>query len=148
MNYYLTVLKKYAVFSGRARRAEYWYFALFNIIIVFGLAFVEGLLEIASDTDESIFAWIYQLAVFIPNLAVGVRRMHDVDKSGWFLFIPIYSVILTIMDGTKGDNKYGPDPKKVEAESKEKNIYCSRCGNKLDIDSEFCAKCGTKILNK
>jgi uncharacterized membrane protein YhaH (DUF805 family) len=114
MNYYLTVLKKYAVFSGRARRAEYWYFVLFNIIIAFGLGIIEGLSGIASETDESVLASIYQLAIFIPSIAVGVRRMHDVNKSGWFLLIPIYNFILAVTDGTKGDNKYGPDPKATE----------------------------------
>ncbi len=138
MNYYLTVLKKYAVFSGRARRAEYWYFELFDCIILFGLVFIEGFF----NTDV---AWIYILATYIPRISVSVRRMHDVDKSGWFIFIPIYSFILTIMNGTKGDNRYGSDPKELESENKKENIYCSRCGNKLDSDSKFCDKCGTKM---
>ena len=114
MNYYLSVLKKYAVFSGRARRAEYWYFILFNLIIAFGLGLIEGLSGIASGTDESILATIYQFAILIPSIAVGIRRMHDVNKSGWFLLIPIYNLILAATDGTKGDNKYGADPKIVD----------------------------------
>jgi uncharacterized membrane protein YhaH (DUF805 family) len=114
MNYYLTVLKKYAIFSGRARRAEYWYFFLFNLIIAFGLGFIEGILGIAPETDGSVLANIYQLVILIPSVAVGVRRMHDVNKSGWFLLIPIYNFILLVTDGTKGDNKYGPDPKATE----------------------------------
>ena len=60
---------------------------------------------------EIILIYIYQLATLIPFIAVSVRRMHDVNKSGWFLLIPIYSLIIAITDGTKGDNKYGPDPK-------------------------------------
>ncbi|GMR18917.1 MAG: hypothetical protein BMS9Abin34_039 [Patescibacteria group bacterium] len=115
MNYYLTVLKKYAVFSGRARRAEYWYFVLFNIIIALVLGLIEGVAGIASGTDESVLNAIYQLAILVPSVAVGVRRMHDVNKSGWFLLIPIYNLILAVTDGTKGDNKYGSDPKEATA---------------------------------
>lgn len=118
MNYYLSVLKKYAVFGGRARRAEYWYFHLFNIIIVpialWSIAsFIDGFIEDDGSLMYGIYQ-IYQLAVLIPSIAVVVRRMHDVNKSGWFLLIPIYNFILTVSDGTKGDNKYGPDPKEVK----------------------------------
>jgi len=100
MKYYFEVLKKYAVFSGRARRKEFWMFFLFNVIIGSVLSLVSNFL-----------GGIYQLAILIPITAVGVRRMHDVNKSGWYLVIPIYSLILACTDGTKGDNKYGPDPK-------------------------------------
>lgn len=105
MNYYLHVLKNYATFSGRARRSEYWYFALFNAIISFGIGFVAGLL------DVTILSTVYSVAVIIPFIAVGVRRMHDVGKSGWFLLIPIYGFILACTDGVKGENEYGADPK-------------------------------------
>jgi len=105
MNYYLKVLQNYATFSGRARRSEYWYFALFNIIISIGFGFVCGLMQVPQIAN------IYTLAILIPSIAVGVRRMHDVGKSGWFLLIPIYNLILACTDGVKGDNEYGADPK-------------------------------------
>ena len=105
MNYYLKVLQNYATFSGRARRSEYWYFALFNIIISIGFGFVCGLMQVPQ------LANIYTLAILIPSISVGVRRMHDVGKSGWFLLIPIYNFILACTDGVKGDNEYGADPK-------------------------------------
>ncbi|HNB13153.1 MAG TPA: DUF805 domain-containing protein [Saprospiraceae bacterium] len=105
MNYYLKVLQNYATFSGRARRSEYWYFFLINVIISFILGFVGGVM------GTSILSNIYVLAVLIPGIAVGVRRMHDVDKSGWFLLIPIYNLILACTEGTKGENEYGADPK-------------------------------------
>ncbi len=105
MKYYLKVLKNYAVFSGRARRSEYWYFALFNTIFSIGFSIFFGLMQ------EPLLANIYSLVVFIPSLAVGVRRMHDVGKSGWFLLIPIYNLILAFTEGTKGENEYGEDPK-------------------------------------
>jgi len=104
MEYYLEVLKKYAVFEGRARRSEYWYFSLFNCIISIALAMMLG---------EG-FSSIYSLAVFIPSLAVGVRRMHDVGKSGWFLLIPFYNLILLVTEGDRGNNYYGLDPKNPE----------------------------------
>lgn len=116
MNYYFEVLKKYAVFSGRARRKEYWMFFLFSIIIIFVLGFIEGKIGInfEFESDEGLFADIYWLATLIPAIAVSVRRMHDVNKSGWYILIPIYNLILACTDGTKGDNKYGPDPKEAE----------------------------------
>ncbi|KGO89221.1 DUF805 domain-containing protein [Flavobacterium suncheonense] len=106
MNYYFDVLKKYAQFSGRARRKEYWMFFLFNMIIVYGLIFL------GTVSEYFLIAYgIYALGVLLPSLAVGVRRMHDVGKSGWFLLIPIYSLILAVTEGEKGNNRYGKDPK-------------------------------------
>ncbi len=109
MNYFLTVLKKYAVFSGRARRSEYWYFVLFSTIISFALAY----LDVALGTLY--IGMIYSLAILIPSIAVAVRRMHDVGKSGWYCLIPIYNLILACTNGDVGTNKYGPDPKNPEA---------------------------------
>jgi uncharacterized membrane protein YhaH (DUF805 family) len=105
MNYYLKVLQNYATFTGRARRSEYWYFFLFNLIISFVLGFVGGIM------DTTVLANIYSLVVLIPSIAVGVRRMHDVGKSGWFILIPIYNFILALTEGEKGENEYGADPK-------------------------------------
>jgi uncharacterized membrane protein YhaH (DUF805 family) len=113
MNWYLKVLKQYADFNGRARRKEYWMFFLFNIIIAMILGFIEGVADINPTSDDSILASIYQLAILIPSIAVGVRRMHDVGKSGWFILIPIYNFILAVTDGDKGSNEYGSDPKEI-----------------------------------
>ncbi|MDP3953979.1 MAG: DUF805 domain-containing protein [bacterium] len=103
MHYYIEVLKKYAVFSGRAGRAEYWYFVLFNIIIGFVLGFIEG----SNFKGDGPLSNIYHLAVLLPSLGVAIRRMHDVSKSGWFILIPIYNLILALRRGDTGDNKYG-----------------------------------------
>jgi len=115
MNYYLSVLMRYAVFRGRASRTEYWYFFLFNIVIIFVLNLIEYIGVAASETFGRVLINTYQAAVITPYIAVGVRRMHDVNKCGWFLLIPIYNLILTVTEGTKGNNKYGPDPKEVKA---------------------------------
>ena len=109
MNYYLSVLSNFAQFNGRARRAEYWYFVLFNFIISLVLTFT-GMASGAGDW----LANIYSLIVLIPSIAVGVRRMHDVGKSGWFLLIPFYNLILACTAGDEGTNEYGNDPKEVE----------------------------------
>ncbi len=105
MNYFIAVLKKYAVFTGRARRSEFWYFVLFNFIISWVLSFVFGLLRLP------IISTLYSLAVFLPSIGVGIRRMHDINKSGWFILIPIYNIILWAQAGDQGENQYGPDPK-------------------------------------
>lgn len=105
MNYYFKVLQKYATFSGRAGRSEFWYFFLFNVIIAFIFRFAGGLIQIPQ------LANIYLLAVLIPGIAVGVRRMHDVGMNGWILLVPIYNIILASHGGVKGDNEYGADPK-------------------------------------
>jgi uncharacterized membrane protein YhaH (DUF805 family) len=108
MKWYLTVLKKYAVFQGRARRSEYWYFTLFSFIVTIIL------LVIGNYMGSELLYNLYSLAVLVPSIAVAVRRMHDVNKSGWFILIPIYNLILCCTDGTEGPNQYGSDPKRPE----------------------------------
>ncbi len=117
MNWYIEVLKKYAVFSGRARRKEYWMFFLFNIIISFVLGFIEGLAGLPGALSG-----LYSLAVLIPGIAVSVRRLHDTNRSGWWLLIglvpfigAIVLLIFMLQDGQPGDNRYGPNPKDSEA---------------------------------
>lgn len=112
MNYYLAVLKNYVGFSGRARRAEYWQFVLFNIVAMI-VCFVIDL-----AIGSSILYILYVLAVLLPGLAVGVRRLHDTDRSGWWVLISLVPLIGGIvllvfmcLEGTRGPNKYGPDPK-------------------------------------
>jgi uncharacterized membrane protein YhaH (DUF805 family) len=111
MNWYLAVLRKYAVFNGRARRKEYWMFVLFNVIIAFVLGFVLGLAG-AGDGGQVIIN-IYSLAVLIPSIAVGVRRMHDTDHSGWWILLPIVNLVFACTEGTPGPNRFGPNPKLV-----------------------------------
>lgn len=105
MEYYLKVLRNYVMFNGRARRQEFWMFFLFNTIIAFVFGFVCRLISVPQ------LAGLYTLAVLLPSIAVGVRRMHDIGKSGWFILIPIYNLILAATEGDKGENQYGADPK-------------------------------------
>ena len=112
MEWYLKVLKNYAVFNGRARRKEYWMFVLFNSIASFILGFIDGATGMYDPVSGyGTISGIYSLAVLIPTIAVAVRRMHDVGKSGWYLLIPIYNFILACTDGDSTDNKYGANPK-------------------------------------
>ena len=116
MNYYLEAWRKFATFSGRARRSEYWMFFLFNMIasmVLFAVDAVAGTIFLGT---------IYAVAAFIPGLAVTVRRLHDTGKSGWWLLIGLIPVIGTIalivfmfQDSQPGDNQYGPNPKMVAA---------------------------------
>ena len=112
MDWYLAVLKKYAVFSGRARRKEFWMFVLINFIVAVALGVVDMML------GTVFLGFIYALATIIPSLAVGARRLHDIGKTGWWQLIglvPLIGLIVLIvffvMDSNPGDNQYGPNPK-------------------------------------
>lgn len=109
MEWYKGVLKKYAVFEGRASRREFWMFTLVNVVIAFLIGFAEGLLGL-----PKIISTLYMLAVLIPSIAVTVRRLHDMDKTGWLALLVIIpfigSLILLIMcafEGTPGSNRFG-----------------------------------------
>ncbi len=105
MKWYLHVLKNFANFNGRARRKEYWMFFLINVIISLGLGFIGTAIKFP------LLSTIYSFALLIPSIAVAIRRMHDVGKSGWYCLIPIYNLILACTNGEVGSNQYGPDPK-------------------------------------
>ena len=122
MNYYLSVLKKYAVFSGRASRAEYWYFVLFNVIIYIVLAIVENMMGFGRlwGGNMGVLTLTYEVAVIIPSLAVMVRRLHDTNRTGFWVLInviPLIGFIIILVfactDSQPGDNQYGPNPKGI-----------------------------------
>lgn len=117
MNWYLNVLKNnYCNFSGRARREEYWMFVLFNVIFSLAASVIDFIL--ASIIGISFVGTLYSLAVLVPGLALEFRRLHDIDKSAWWLLIALVPVVgaivlfvFSVLPGTVGDNKYGADPK-------------------------------------
>ena len=122
MNWYLGVLKKYAEFNGRARRKEYWMFFLFNLLISIGLSIIDMMTGTVNQWGLGLLSGLYGLAVLVPSIAVAVRRLHDTDRSGWWLLIsliPLIGVIVLLvfllLDGTPGDNKYGASPKAAAA---------------------------------
>jgi uncharacterized membrane protein YhaH (DUF805 family) len=108
-----TCLNKYATFSGRAQRSEYWYFFLFMMIV----NIVTSILDAAILEDLPIFSLFATLALLVPSISVSVRRLHDTDRSGWWLllgFIPVVGVIVLVVffcqRGTVGSNQFGSDP--------------------------------------
>lgn len=116
MNWYVDVLKNYVGFSGRARRQEYWMFALINL----GILIVLDVIGLVTKLPE--ISLVYGLAVLLPGLAVSFRRLHDTGKSAWWLLIllvplvgAIVIIVFTATEGVRGDNAYGPDPKAVVA---------------------------------
>lgn len=119
MNWYLKVLRQYADFTGRARRKEYWMFVLFNIIFAIIAMILDNVLGLAwGEPGYGPIYLLYALFVFIPGLAVAVRRLHDINKSGWMILVSlipiigaIWLLVLFVMDGTPGANQYGPNPK-------------------------------------
>ena len=117
MNWYLDVLKKYAVFSGRAHRTEFWMFALFNFIISFVLGLIQGVIGIGSALSG-----IYTLAILVPSIAVSARRLHDTGRSGWWQliglipFIGFIVLIVFFVQDSKADNQFGANPKAAPAQ--------------------------------
>lgn len=116
MRWFIEPFRKYADFSGRARRMEYWMFYVGVSVIGMGLL----VLTSASDVMTILF-WLFYLGVLIPGLAVGVRRMHDTDRSGWWILISaiplvgwVWFLVLTLLDSEPGQNRYGPNPKGVD----------------------------------
>jgi uncharacterized membrane protein YhaH (DUF805 family) len=121
MDWYMKVIRNYAGFSGRARRKEFWMFVLFNFLFAIGALILDNVLGLTmKPMPYGAIYLLYTLAVLLPSLAVAVRRLHDLGKSGWMLFISlipvagaIWLLVLYLTDGTRGTNKYGPDPKEA-----------------------------------
>jgi len=119
MDWYLGVLKQYAVFKGRARRKEYWFFILFNLIASLVLTVVDFMTgSLDAELGMGLLSGLYSLAVLIPSLAVTVRRLHDTGRTGWWLLIglipligAIVLLVFMLLDSQPGDNEYGANPK-------------------------------------
>ncbi|QDH78655.1 DUF805 domain-containing protein [Echinicola soli] len=123
MEYYKKVLSQYADFNGRARRKEYWMFALFNLLVLIVLSIVAVMLSmvLSSELPYILLFGAYTLAIIIPSLAVAVRRLHDIGKSGWMYLVGlipmiggIWLLVLLVTEGEHGANQYGEDPKEGE----------------------------------
>ncbi|OJW68935.1 MAG: DUF805 domain-containing protein [Sphingomonadales bacterium 63-6] len=129
MHWMLLPYRRYFEFSGRSRRLEYWMFTLFNVLVSFAIGLVFGTSATTSTSFSTAFYSevtgtggilqnIFSLVSLIPGIAVAIRRLHDQDRSGWLLllvFIPILGwfalLVLMCLDGTRGPNRFGPDPK-------------------------------------
>jgi uncharacterized membrane protein YhaH (DUF805 family) len=114
LEWYLKVLRNYAGFQGRARRKEYWMFVLINVIVSVVLSILEAIANLSN-----VLTGLYSLAVLLPSLAVGVRRLHDTGRSGWWLLIsliPLIGAIILLVfmcqESQENENQYGPNPTK------------------------------------
>ncbi|MFY1696449.1 DUF805 domain-containing protein [Solwaraspora sp. WMMA2101] len=116
-----SVFTQYVGFSGRARRSEYWWFALFSLLV----GIVTSILDTAlgtnfEDSTNGVIGLLVSLALLLPSLAVAVRRLHDTDRSGWWILIGLIPIIgwivllvFYVQNGTPGPNRFGSDPKDV-----------------------------------
>lgn len=144
-------------------------FFLCNILIAFALGGVEGILRIilgaSPESDASALGTIYQLAIMIPTIAVGVRRIHDTDHRGWWVLVPFANLYLAVRQGDKGENRFGSDPKttpadqfvatsapsgaavsgqfKTQGAGQAPNRFCGSCGRQCPEIAAYCPKCGT-----
>ena len=125
MNWYFGGLKQYAVFSGRARRKEYWFYQLFNTLFVGALLGVDAMTgTMRGKAGLGLLSGLFVLATLLPSLAVLVRRLHDTNRSGWWFLIgliplvgPIILLVFTCTDSQTTANQYGPNPKAVTSDS-------------------------------
>ena len=108
--WFAVVMKKYATFGGRSRRKEYWYSVLAVWLISFLIGFCLGILNVNSNIFQAVNG-LFSLAVLLPSIAVGVRRMHDTNRSGWWLLLPLVNIVFLAQDSTIGSNQYGSNPK-------------------------------------
>ena len=120
MNYYLSGWKNYILFKGRVMRPEFWYFSLYNLLVVLVLSAISCIGLGWVSTTALVFAILYALAVITPNIALAVRRLHDTNRSGWWLLvglIPVVGWIILIVfmarDTHRAENRYGPNPKEI-----------------------------------
>jgi uncharacterized membrane protein YhaH (DUF805 family) len=123
MNWYIGAIKKYVTFTGRARRMEYWMTTLINAVIVILLMILANAVAggnpyaLYSGNAFAVIYWIYAIFMFLPLLALTIRRLHDINKSWGWIFIcliplagGIWFLVLMCIKGTAGDNRFGPDP--------------------------------------
>ncbi|WFE51909.1 DUF805 domain-containing protein [Micromonospora sp. WMMD1155] len=114
-----SVLSKYVGFTGRARRSEYWWFALFTVLVSIVASILDGALGLDFEgSTTGLIGLVASLALLLPSLAVGVRRLHDTDRTGWWLLIAlvplvgfIVLIVFFVLDSTPGTNRFGPNPK-------------------------------------
>jgi uncharacterized membrane protein YhaH (DUF805 family) len=113
-------LKKYAEFTGRSRRKEYWMFFLLVLVVAVVLSLVEGMVGLGGMIGGVYgpLTTLFLLATLVPSIAVGIRRLHDTNRSGWWILIAlvpfvggIILLVFYVLEGTRGPNEYGPDPK-------------------------------------
>ncbi|MEG3110203.1 DUF805 domain-containing protein [Pantoea sp. T14] len=124
MNEYLSALKQYGVIQGRCRRKTYWLFVLVNILVSVVLTVLDTVLGFNIWLDEGLLSTLYSLAILIPSITVSIRRLHDLDRSGWWLLLILLPFIGTLLlliyfcfKGSEGPNRFGDDPLRAPSHS-------------------------------
>jgi uncharacterized membrane protein YhaH (DUF805 family) len=125
MHWYFDGLKQYAVFSGRARRKEYWFYQLFNCLFVGALLVVDAMTgTMRGKAGLGVLSGLSVLATLFPSLGMWVRRLHDTNRSGWWILIgfipfvgPLIMLVFTLQDSEPSANQYGPNPKALLSDS-------------------------------
>ena len=126
MSWFVGAVKKYAVFAGRARRKEFWFFYLFYVIFALAAAIVDAVLgteySVAETASIGLFSSVFVIAMMLPTFAVLARRLHDIGRSGWWILIGLIPIIgaivlliFTVRDSQEGGNRFGPNPKEAAA---------------------------------
>ena len=120
MDHYLACWQKYFEFAGRAHRDEFWFFVLFNTVFGLAISFLDFVLGTTDGSGNGVLSGLYSLLVLIPSMAVGARRLHDTNRSGWWqllLFIPLLGFLILVFwwasEGDSGENTHGEDPRRV-----------------------------------
>jgi Predicted membrane protein len=112
VEWYLKAFTNYFGFEGRARRKEYWFFFLGNFLVTIGLSLVEGMIGL-----PGVFSGLFSLVILVPSIAVGIRRLHDTGRSGWWILlglVPLLNLVLLVLfcfDSEEGSNEWGDNPK-------------------------------------
>jgi uncharacterized membrane protein YhaH (DUF805 family) len=150
MHWYTDVIRKYAVFNGRAARPEFWWFVLINVIIAAVINLVVS--AIGGRNSGQVVSDLYSLAVFLPSLGVGIRRLHDTNRTGWWyllVFIPIIGWIVLIvflaLASDPGSNNYGPNPQHPEPEPEPGMQFDPQTGERLSPMPRFDPQTGQPL---
>ena len=111
MNWFISVMKRFGDFNGRASRTEYWMFFLFCIIFSLLIGFTSGFVgHFIGDWFPALINLLFTLVTFVPSIAVAIRRMHDIGRSGWWILVPIVGFVFLCLPSNEGENEYGPVP--------------------------------------
>jgi len=160
MNYYLQAFRQYADFSGRASKTEFWMFFLFNFLSVFVL-YLLAIIAVVAQSPGLLYFFtgillLYAFGVFVPNLAITVRRLHDAGESGWMILISlipiigaIWLIVLLCKDSVTNEiyqNNYAYNETNTEQKTTAANSnLCPFCNSPIDTETVFCENCGKKV---
>lgn len=109
MNWFFIAMEKSFVFKGRANRKEYWMFLLMSMLLAIVVGFIAGFLQAITHLKFTLLSHLYTLIIIVPSCSVAARRLHDTDRSGWWMFVPIVGFVYMFYKGTPGDNRFGPE---------------------------------------